>query len=174
MVEYHFDTARSVGLYEGILKEAIHVLKYRKHVALANPLGKIMADQLPKLLPANQTNQIDVIIPVPIHRSKLLDRGFNQAEELARRVSQLTRVPIETKTLVKIKITPDQVGLPREQRAENLLGAFAVTDITKVAGKKILLVDDVFTTGATLSEAAKVLRANGAYQINSYSLARGM
>jgi len=169
--EYEFECARCAGVYDGVLRQAIHALKYDFHLVMADPLANLMVRAFPNTYLARQ---VDVVVPVPIHHSRLLDRGFNQSEELARRFCEAVRLPLETRVLVKRRKTRPQVDLPQDQRAVNVEGAFAVARPERVAGKRVLVIDDVFTTGATLSEAAKTLRAAGAASVCAYALARSI
>ena len=169
--EYAFDCARCAGVYDGVLRQAIHALKYDFHIAMADPLAELMVRAFPNTYLARR---VDVAVPIPIHHSRFLDRGFNQSEELARRFCKGIRLPLETRALVKRRKTRHQVDLPQDQRAINVEGAFAVHCPERIAGRRVLLIDDVFTTGATLSEAAKTLRAAGASSVCAYALARSI
>lgn len=169
--EYEFEQACSAGTYDGVLRQAIHALKYDLHLVMAAPLADVMARCFYRTYFARR---VDLVIPVPIHRSRMVDRGFNQSAELARRFCAGVGLPIEANILVKRRRTKHQVDLPQDQRAVNVEGVFAIRDRAKVAGKRILLVDDVFTTGSTINEAAKTLRAAGASEILAYTLARSL
>lgn len=166
-----FESGRSAGVYEGVLREAIHAMKYTFHPAVAGPLGDLMAERFVRLYPGGKT---DVVVPVPIHRSRMLVRGFNQSEQLARRMCQRISLPVEAGLLYQARKTRHQVDLPQEQRESNVRGAFAVRDAPKLFGKRVLLIDDVFTTGATLNEAASALLAAGARSVHAYTLARSI
>ena len=169
--QYEFEQARSVGVYEDPLRKAIHALKYNFHLVMADPLADLMVKAFPDTFLGRHT---DVVIPIPIHHSRLLDRGFNQSEELALRFCKRVSIPLERKALIKRKKTRPQVDLPTDMRAANVEGAFEVTDANRVAGKRVLLVDDVLTTGSTVNEAAKALRAAGAMSVCAYTLARSI
>jgi ComF family protein len=136
---------------------------------LAKPLAHL-------LLSVYQSNpqelSADLIIPVPLHRSRERERGFNQAFELSRQFSRLTRIPLPTRLLVRTRPTKVQAGLSRRERRINLRGAFEVSRSRVLEDKTVLLIDDVFTTGATLNECAKILKENGALRINVLTLAR--
>ena len=122
----------------------------------------------------NKPNYSDfVLFPVPLERSRLKWRGFNQAEEIAREISSFLKIPLVLDCLVKTKETLPQVELAKETRKENIKGVFSCFCPEKIKGRKILLVDDVFTTGATLEEAAKVLKTAGAKEIIGLVVARG-
>lgn len=150
--------AHCAGLYAGSLREAVLRLKFRRKSALAAPLGDLLAETLRAELGAWTP---DLLVPVPIHWRRRWSRGFNQSDLLARRVQRRLGIPT-TEVLARTRYTPPQVGLTRGLRAANLQGAFTVTQPNRVAGRRVVLVDDVWTTGATLSECAHVLTAAGA------------
>lgn len=167
--EYFFDFARSVGIFDGILREAVHALKFDCNVMLAEPLGKLMAQHYAE---THLIGMVDIVVPVPIHRLRMNERGFNQSVELSRIFCDYTSLRLEPNALVKSKETCDQVGLPEEERFANIEGAFSVAEPDAIAGSRVLLIDDVFTTGATLNEAARALRGAGASAVYAYTLAR--
>ncbi len=169
--EFAFESAHSAGVYECVLREAIHELKYSFHAALAEPLGDVMAERFSKTMLAGK---VDVAVPVPIHRSRMLVRGFNQSEEITRRMCTRVSLPVEAGVLFQARKTRHQVDLPQDRRESNVKGAFAVHEPGKVRSKRVLLVDDVFTTGATLDEAASALLAAGAKSVHVYTLARSI
>jgi predicted amidophosphoribosyltransferase len=127
--EYAFESARSSGIYEGVLKDAIHELKYKSRVVLADPLAELMARCYPD---TRLAGTVDLAIPVPIHRTRLVERGFNQAEELALKFCARVRLPVETNVLVKKRKTPHQANLSHDLRAINVEGVFAVRDPASV------------------------------------------
>jgi len=151
--------ARSAGLHEGPLRQAVLRLKFGRKVALVRPLGELLAAQL---LTRRGEWQPDLLAPVPIHWTRRLERGFNQSELLAETLARCLEIPV-LPVLRKVRRTVPQVGLAGEPRRTNLHGAFAVR--SPVAGRRIVLVDDVRTTGATLSECARTLRAAGAAEV---------
>jgi len=122
---------------------------------------------------AELTTEADVIVPVPLHRWRLLQRRFNQAALLAAEVSRLTRVPCDPLLLRRTRATPRQVGLARSERARNMVGVFAVAGDheARLAGRRVVLVDDVITTGATVEAAARVLKRAGAARVDVLALA---
>lgn len=170
-IEYAFDSACSAGTFDGVLQTAIHKFKYRNHIVMADPLGDLLyrcfAD-------AHLAGKVDVVIPVPIHKSRMVERGFNQSIELAKRFCKRTSLPLDTSILIKHRNTPHQVNLRQEIRLTNVRDAFTVVNAENVCGKRILLIDDVFTTGSTLHEAAKALKTAGASQVHAYTLARSL
>ena len=123
---------------------------------------------------ADLLTEADCLVPVPLHRSRLFARRFNQAAELARAVSGRCGVPVEPLALVRRKRTSPQVGLSKSQRAINLQGAFLVPDEmrARVAGRRVVLIDDVVTSGATANAAARALRRAGAAEVDALAFAR--
>jgi len=166
-----FTTARAVGVYAGPLRRAVHEYKYRMHRGLARPLGRALANAYQAFYGPG-TN--DLAIPVPLHVSRLRYRGFNQAFLLLPPHSGARGwdIPVQPRALVRVKRTKTQLGLSARERVQNLKGAFAVPDPALVKGKRVLLVDDVYTTGATARACAKVLFAAGAQEVNVLTLAR--
>ncbi|MCL6560491.1 MAG: ComF family protein [Firmicutes bacterium] len=168
--EWPFVIARAAGPYEGNMKEAIHRLKYEGKRSLAVPLAGLMAETMSRN-PAYRG--VDLVVPVPLFGEKLRRRGFNQAEILARNLSRELRLPLETGILRKILDTPPQAGLSKAARESNLEGAFKVTKAGPVTGRKALLIDDVFTTGSTMSAAALAIMEAGAGQVFGLTVATG-
>lgn len=173
----HLDIARAVNVYDGPMREAIHRFKYARKRVLAGPLGAMMADYLRAPEHADEEriiriDEIDVVCPVPLHPARIRERGFNQAELLARVVCQTLGVPLDPSLLRRVRDTAPQVSLDRRQRAQNVRGAFNVPDRTAVEGRRMMLIDDLTTTGATLEECGRVLRRAGAASIAALTLAR--
>ena len=117
-------------------------------------------------------DSIDVIIPIPLHRSKLKKRGFNQSLLIADFISKLTLLPLSESSLIKKKSTPSQISLSKPERIKNLEGSFEIVSFQKIQGKSVLLVDDIMTTGATLDTCASELMKAGAKEIYGFTLAR--
>ncbi len=163
--------ARSVGRYEGTLLKAVPLCKYRGNTGIGRVLGGIMAD-----FAAGQWDMriFSMIMPVPLHRKRLRERGFNQAAILSREVARRFSLPLDLMTLRRQRPTAPQVGLGREDREENVRGAFTVQTPQKVAGRRILLVDDVTTTGSTLGECASALMRGKAEAVAVLTLARAL
>ncbi|MEA3295747.1 MAG: ComF family protein [Patescibacteria group bacterium] len=113
-----------------------------------------------------------ILIPVPLHRKKLKNRGYNQSQEIAKHLSRFLNIPLYQNVLIKTKNTHQQVGLLSEQRQKNIKGAFACQNIEQIKNKKIFLIDDVFTTGATTSECSKILKQSGANEVWAVTVAR--
>ncbi|MDD5596266.1 MAG: ComF family protein [Candidatus Omnitrophica bacterium] len=156
----HFDRAFSPCRYEGTIKELIHEFKYKGKDYLGKPLSKIMADFIREYsLPIDY---LDSIVPVPLHKLKLREREFNQAQLLSNHIAKTFNKEMLEASLIRKRHTKTQADLERDLRLSNVMDSFAVVKEEKVRGKNILLVDDVLTTGATCSEAAKTLKNAGA------------
>jgi ComF family protein len=168
----HFDRVRACASYSGssplpnALGLALHRYKYGGDVTLAPVLGRMLADRCPLAI------DHDLIVPVPLHLGRLRARGFNQSLLLARPLSRDHRVPIARFTLARRRETRPQVGLGENDRRRNIAGAFEVRERAQVRGRSVLLVDDVYTTGATVNECARTLRQAGARRIDVLVLAR--
>jgi len=117
---------------------------------------------------------IDVVIPIPLHTKRLRQRGFNQALLLAHAMSTASSIPLSWDNLVRVRPTRPQVELTGEERIKNVAGAFAVRRLNEITAKRVMLVDDVFTTGATMNECAAVLKDAGAAQVVAFTLARAL
>jgi ComF family protein len=163
------DGLRAYGFHAGPLRQAIHQLKYEDLRALASPLGKLMAVGWAALRPQN--HNIDVIVPVPLHASRQRQRGYNQAALLARELGAEIHHPVVENVLVRVKATAPQVDLNAAERQENVRDAFKAVN-SGLAGKRVLLVDDVCTTGSTLEAACNALRHANALSVWAYTLAR--
>ena len=160
---------RVAARYEGAVRQAIRQLKYYRQRRLAEPLGDLLADVCAALAP-----QIDLIVPVPLHPSRQRQRGYNQAELLARRCAARLGLPVRSDVLTRVRATPPQVGLGAAARVANVAGAFAASAAAPaaLAGRRLLLVDDVCTSGATLASAADALLAAGAVSVWGLAVAR--
>lgn len=167
--------ATAYGSYESGLRELIHLLKYDRVRPAANVLGRMLAEAMVDLEPLFQGDQV-LVVPVPLHARKLRQRGFNQSELIARAALKLKPAPgrlqLGAGILERRRETQSQIGLSRHQRRENMRGAFAVAKPDELAGRQILLVDDVFTTGTTASECARILRRAGAGEVYVATVAR--
>jgi ComF family protein len=174
-LEPPFAKAAAYGSYASGLRDLIHMLKYQQIRPAANVLGRMLAEVIADLEPAWAPASV-LVVPVPLFKGKLRQRGFNQAEVIARIALKLhfarEGYVLATDILERSRETQSQIGLTRHQRRENLRGAFWVTSREKVAGQEILLVDDVFTTGTTASECARVLRRAGAARVWVATVAR--
>ncbi len=175
-----FRMARAVGVYEGTFMKTIQQLKYKGKIQLVRPLGMLLFFAFIKYW--NNKNRIDLIVPVPLHIKRFRKRGFNQTYLLIKEWLSFADVfniklphsKIERNVLIKNKQTEPQTGLDRKQRQANIKNAFSIGNSSKITGKTILLVDDVYTTGATANECAKVLLNEGAKSVDVLTLARGM
>lgn len=161
----NFDSAYSFGSYEGPLRKLIHLFKYSKVETLASPLSRFLIQALPL------EQRFDLVIAMPMHWRKRWERGFNQAELLAVPVAKRYGLKL-SKNLRRKRYTKSQAGLTESQRRENLKDSLRVKKPEQVTGKNVLLVDDVFTTGATLRAAAAALKAAGAAHVAALTLAR--
>lgn len=162
--------ARAVARFEdGPVRELVHRLKYGDRLELAVPLGRWMARAGAELL-----TEADLLVPVPLHRKRLFSRRFNQAAALAQEISQLSGVPFDPLALLRVKPTTPQVGLTRSQRADNVQGAFRVSQLGReaVRGRRVVLVDDVMTSGATANASARILLRAGATRVDIVVFAR--
>jgi ComF family protein len=155
-------------LYGGALARAITRMKYERRPDLARQLAAVAVRGLGSL-PGGRP---DIVVPVPLHPSRLVERGFNQASLLARPIARALGVPLTTGALVRVRDTTQQATLDRDARARNVVQAFAVRTPEAVADKHVLLVDDVRTTGATLRACADALHEAGASEVESAVVAR--
>jgi ComF family protein len=166
-----FEKAGAYGSYAGELREFIHLLKYEQVLPAADLLGGMLARAIVKL----EIPQPVLMIPVPLHSSKRRRRRFNQAEIIARAALKQSAMPgteLATNLLVRQRATVSQIGLTRPQRIENIRGAFRIDYPERIAGRRILLIEDVLTTGTTASECARVLRKAGADKVWVATVAR--
>jgi ComF family protein len=174
-----FRIARAPLVYEQIFTEVIHCYKYKGKIQLARPLGELLLTAFRLFW---NKDSIDVVVPVPLHLKRLRKRGFNQAYLLIRNWKtiagqapfELSDLQIERDILVRTVPTAPQTGLGRKQRAANIEDAFELVDEAKIIDKRILLVDDVYTTGATVDECARLLLHHGAAHVDVLSLARAV
>ncbi|NLD79555.1 MAG: ComF family protein, partial [Smithella sp.] len=161
---------RAVGPYEEPYRITTKVLKFMGRKNLSIRMGDMMADKVRR---EPRYKKIDLIVPVPISWSSLQQRGFNQTELLARQISKRLGIPYDCGVICRVKDTPSQTGLSKEERERNLLSAFAIKHPHKVKGRHILLVDDVYTTGSTSRECTKVLLEAGAARVCVITWASG-
>jgi competence protein ComFC len=165
-----FSAHRSYGRYDGTLKDVILLIKYRN----VSVLGRILAEHIARSPGSTEAlwRGVDLVMPVPLHPKRRRERGFNQAEVLARGLAVRRDVPVATGNLVKISHTPPQTTLPAAAREGNVRGAYKVKKKGGIRGRVVLLVDDVFTTGATLAECSRTLRAAGADEVRALTVAQ--
>jgi ComF family protein len=180
-IDRPFSRAVAYGGYEGGLRELIHLLKYNGVRPAANVLGRMLAEAIADLEPSfDEAGLFDqgsiAVIPVPLYKTKRRQRGFNQAELIAKAALKAyparERMQLVTDLLLRTRDTHSQIGLTSLQRRANLRGAFAVARAAEVTGRQVLLVDDVYTTGTTATECARVLRRAGARQVWVATVAR--
>ncbi len=154
--------------YDGSIGRALRGFKYKRHLAA----GLVLAGWLAKETPASWISGVDLIAPVPLHPRRLLMRGFNQAQVLFRPLADMHGIRLESRLLERLRHTRPQVGLHGLERRRNVAGAFGVRRIDMAIGKKILVVDDVYTTGATVDECARVLLQAGAICVSVLTIAK--
>ncbi len=165
----HFDSARSQFLYEGHIRDLIHDFKYNQQTHLRSALALLSLEAVNGFLTGHEPH---LIIPVPLHRSRLRQRGFNQAVLLGKALSRHLSIPMLTDALTRTRPTEPQIGLSATERRVNVKGAFTVYRPDRIAGKRILLLDDVMTTGSTMDECAKELKKFGAEAVFAATIAR--
>ena len=152
-------------IYTGWARKIIQDLKFNDQLHNANAL-------LTHILPYYKNNHVDALLPVPLHKSRLLERGYNQAEEIASVLSLLLDIPVDRSSLKRVKATQAQSGLSLNKRQKNILKAFEF--IPQQQYKSVALIDDIITTGSTMTEICKVLKKSGVQQIQVWSLARAL
>lgn len=160
-----YDAAYAYGAYEGTLRKLIHLFKYDRIRPLARPLGEFLIQVLPR------DQRIDLVVPMPLHWRKRWQRGFNQSDLLARVVASRWNVPVG-RVVRRRRFTAPQAGLSHARRRTNVAGAFRLRRGASVRGLRLLLVDDVLTTGSTASACAQALKRGGAGHITLVTLAR--
>ena len=164
-----YERARAVGLYEGALREVIHAMKYRPVYALVRPLAELLSGQFAVHWGGRMP---DALVPVPLHRLRLRQREFDQALALANGLGQKAGIPVWSQALIRHTHTQSQIGLSATERRRNIRGAFRVRPDRSCEGRFLLLIDDVYTTGATAQECARTLRRAGAARVDVYTVAR--
>lgn len=175
----NFRRARAAGVYSGAIMALIHQLKYRACLALIHPLGRLLQEAFRRHW---QPEEVDMVLSIPLHNRRLRQRGFNQAQMLVDAWANAVReekrdwqrFPKAREIIVRSRPTAPQAGLGKPERRRNIRRAFKVVDRSAVQGRRILLVDDVYTTGATAEEAAHELKKNGADSVDVLTVARTM
>ena len=166
---YAFDRARSFAVYDNVLSEAILLLKYEE----VKPLGGWFASRLAEIvLSAAGEWPVDVVVPVPLHIDRRRERGYNQAELIARPLAKRLNLTLEPRMLVRVKPRPARLVLSRSEHWRSVRGAYATPAGLKVDNLRILLVDDVLTTGATLDACSRILKKAGAASVFGLTVAR--
>jgi ComF family protein len=166
-----FATARAAARFEGPVQQLIHRFKYGKKAHLSRSLGLLTADALGDF---QSTISADFIVPVPLHRRRLRERGFNQSQLLGQVLAKRWKIPLAVHNLRRLRWTEPQTGLSAAERERNIRGAFAVASPKRFRGKRLLLVDDVYTTGSTVMECAKTLYQAGAQEVHVITVARAV
>ena len=168
---YAFDRARSFAVYQGALVRAILLLKFEQ----IEPLGAWFAQQLAELANAEgERLAADVVVPVPLHRERERERGYNQAALISKPLATRLQLPHKAILLMRTRARPDKQILSLEERWESVRGAFATRPGSQVDNLRVLLVDDVLTTGATLDACARALREAGAKSVTGLTIARAV
>ena len=170
-LELHFCSARSAVAAAGVMLEAIHRYKYQRALWFEAFLADVFLRQA---VPALRTERWDLIVPVPLHSTKRREREFNQAERMAGHLGRALVIPLNKTLLLRVVPTRTQTLLTRQQRAANVQRAFAPRRGRRLNGERVILVDDVFTTGATTNACARVLRDTGAGEVCVWTVARGL
>ena len=165
---YTFSSIKASCIYSNSIKKVIHGFKYEDKTMYIDIIGKFLSHVLPYV------SDIDAIIPVPLHKSRLRERGYNQSAIIAKHVSSILRKPCLFDCLIRKYNTPKQMSLSKKMRTSNIRGAFTVpkTKATSFSGLKILLVDDIITTGATIRECARIIKTYNALTVSALAIAR--
>lgn len=171
LLKLHFSHARSVVAAQGLTLEIIHRYKYQRALWFEPFLAGLLIDHAAEAL---REGKWDLIVPVPLHPSKQAEREFNQAERLAHRLGRATQIPVHTRLVRRVVPTLTQTRLSVSERAKNVHRAFAAGSEKSCEGRRVVLVDDVFTTGATTSACARVLKTAGAAEVCVWTVARGL
>ena len=170
-LKLHFTFARSAVVAKTVTLEVIHRFKYSRALWFENFLADLL---IREAAPALREQRWNLIMPVPLHPLKEREREFNQSAPMARRLGRATNLPCDEKTLRRTRPTVTQTHLSRDKRAENIKSAFAVRPGASLSGRRIVLVDDVLTTGATTNDCARALRDAGAEEVCVWTVARGL
>jgi len=163
---FHFSRNYTASFYEGLVKDAICSIKYNDNTYLAETLAQLMIDYSLKYI---QLEKIDAIAQIPLHWRKKRERGFNQSLLLAVKIGSSLNIPVIKKSVLRTKYTPSQIELSGKMRLSNVKGVFKAIKPNNFRGRRILLIDDVFTTGATLNECSKVIMEAGAKDIWAFT-----
>lgn len=155
----------------GVVQNILHNFKYKKMLEIGTQLGHVVGD---KVLNSKYFENIDVIIPVPLHKDKQYKRGFNQSEVFGNAIATKLKRPLLNNVLIRNKFTETQTRKSKSERKENVSDAFNVKDHSKIVAKHVLLVDDVITTGSTILACAETIRENGASSISIISIAKAI
>jgi competence protein ComFC len=170
-MELHFKSARSAVVAKGFVRDAILAYKYNRALWFEPFLADLLSREATPILAREKW---DMIVPVPLHPKKLREREFNQAERLGRHFSRAAGIPLNTKLLKRVEPTRTQTVLTREERSANVRNAFAMQPGMRLNGERVVVLDDVFTTGATTNACARILIAAGAGEVCVWTVARGI
>lgn len=170
-LRFHFSRTVCACRAEGVVRDCILRFKYNREMYFGPHLVDWLVAAARRWI---DWREVDAIVPVPLHPRKLRHREFNQAEYLATPLGRALKVPVLRRNLRRVKDTTTQTALDAEARARNLHGAFVVRNGSALAGKRLVLLDDVFTTGATMNSCAKALRSAGAKDVIALAVARGV
>lgn len=168
-LQYLDQVLTAVDYRHRLVRKSIHYFKFRFIVELAKPLAKLLIEYVKRI---NLNLNDALIIPVPLNKKRLLERGFNQSELIARYFADGFNLPLAIEAIVRCRHTPHQVGLNKKQRKNNMENAFQILNPELIKNKNIILIDDVVTTGSTLEEIAKVLKENGAKKVIGLTIAK--
>jgi len=166
---FYFTKAFSPLEFTGHLRDAVYRFKFQSKPYMYKSFGELMV----RAIENENIGPIDLIVPVPLHRRRRAERGYNQSELLAKYISSKLNIPLDYKNLIRMKSTKLQTKLSRNERQKNIKNAFSVKDKGVFMNKRILLVDDIFTTGATVNECSKTLLENGAREVIVVTIATG-
>ena len=166
-----FDAARAAIIHDGPGRTLIHDFKYNARTHLRRPLALLVTERLHEFI---MNNRPELIVPVPLHVRRLRSRGFNQAVLIGELLARQWGIPLMRRAMKRVRWTEPQISLAATQRRANVRDAFSVPDRTLVAGKNILLLDDVFTTGSTVEECARMLKKAGAGQVLVITVSRAV
>jgi ComF family protein len=170
-VRLHFSAARSATIASGLVRDVVHRFKYRRQLWFEPFLAGLLLRELQPWLRSHPT---DLLIPVPLHPHREREREFNQSRLIATAIARATGLECAPRALRRTRITDTQTALSRERRVANMRKAFAIGDRFPLNGKRVILIDDVFTTGATTNACARVLRRAGAAEVFVWTVARGV
>lgn len=164
-----FDQSWGAFLYTGTMQRLIHLFKYGHKTGLRH----FFTDQILSFVESYHidVSQADCLVPIPLHPARLRERGYNQSRLIAELIAQELRVPVISHNLIRTRHTPNQARLTQKERWTNIQAAFKIKNPKEFRGKKILIIDDLYTTGATISEAARLLKAAGADEVKALVLA---
>jgi len=166
----YYDKGLALFVYEGLVRDMIYRFKYGGHKEYAKYLGEFLSEKIRK---ERLEEKIDLIIPIPIHSNRRKKRGYNQCEELAKVISKKLNIPMNASVLIRKKETKPQSGLSFTQRKNNMKDAFELKNTFDIYHKNILLIDDIYTTGATINSCSKLLKKKNANEVYFLTLSIG-